>query len=89
MRTKKSTDRTDRKTEDTKKSRIDDPKMKPLVKPQPVSLFLDLYDIKNESVPDLSPCWSHFIYVDQLRDIPLDPKDVRIEQSESNVVRKI
>lgn len=77
MRTRKSKD-TDRtgKTDDTRKSKLDDPKIKALIKPQPVSLFLDLRDIKNENIPELSPCWSHFIYVDQSRDIPLDPKDV-------------
>lgn len=78
MKTKKSRD-TDRtgKTDETRKSRVDDPKIKALIKPQPVSMFLNLGDMKNEIISDLSPCWSHFIYVDQSRDIPLDPKDVR------------
>lgn len=78
MRTKKSkdTDRTGR-TDETKKSKNDDSKIKALIKPQPVSLFINLSDIKNEIIPEFSPCLSHFIYVDQSRDIPLDPKDVR------------
>ncbi|XP_076630447.1 androglobin [Colletes latitarsis] len=51
-----------------------------LSKPQPVTLFLGLDDMKtlsSETVPGLSPCWNHFIYVAQSRDIPLDSKDVK------------
>ncbi|XP_076648738.1 androglobin [Halictus rubicundus] len=33
--------------------------------------------LPSETVPGLSPCWSHFIYVAQARDVPLDPKDVK------------
>lgn len=48
-------------------------------KPRPITLFLDLEDMKEvtpETVPGLSPCWSHLVHVVQSRDLPLDPKDV-------------
>ncbi|XP_076168802.1 androglobin [Ptiloglossa arizonensis] len=51
-----------------------------LSKPRPVTLFLGLDDtrtLSSETVPGLSPCWSHFVYVAQSRDVPLDPKDVK------------
>nr|XP_034176028.1 androglobin-like isoform X2 [Osmia lignaria] len=73
-RSKKSKD-----TEGTKKSG-QARKLKALSKPQPVTLFLGLEDMREvplEVVPGLSPCWGHFIYVEQSRDIPLDPKDVK------------
>lgn len=67
-------------TERSKKSKGDE-KKKPVIlkKPEPVTLFLGLEDMKtlsSETVPGLSPCESHFIFVAQTRDIPLDPKDV-------------
>ncbi|KAK2580944.1 hypothetical protein KPH14_006010 [Odynerus spinipes] len=49
-------------------------------KPRPITLFLDLEDMKGvtlETVPGLSPCWSHSVHVVQSRDLPLDPKDVK------------
>lgn len=86
MKTKKSkaTDDTKR-TKDTKKSRKTDrwtksKKLKTLIKPQPVTLFLGLEDMNKVSpdiVPEIAPCWDHFIYIIQSRDIPLDLKDVR------------
>lgn len=72
-RSKKSKD-----TEGTKKSG-QARKLKALSNPQPVTLFLGLEDMREvplEVVPGLSPCWGHFVYVEQSRDIPLDPKDV-------------
>ncbi|XP_025156991.1 androglobin-like [Harpegnathos saltator] len=48
-------------------------------KPQPITLFLQLGDMRklgNDAVPGLSPCWDHVIHVVQSRDIPLNPKDV-------------
>lgn len=56
-------------------------KLTVLSKPRPVTLFLGLDDtrtLSSETVPGLSPCWSHFVYVAQSRDVPLDPKDVRL-----------
>nr|XP_050857419.1 androglobin-like isoform X1 [Vespula vulgaris] len=49
-------------------------------KPRPITLFLDLEDMKEvtpETVPGLSPCWSHLVHVVQSRDLPLDPKDIK------------
>ncbi|KAG5317869.1 ADGB protein, partial [Pseudoatta argentina] len=49
-------------------------------KPQPIALFLLLGDMRalgSDAVPGLSPCWDHIIHIVQLRDIPLDPKDVK------------
>lgn len=88
-RTKKSKDNEQAKksmdTDDTKKFKKADRSKKftsirALMKPPPVTLFLgleDMSEVSPEIVPDLAPCWSHFIYVAQSRDIPLDPKDVR------------
>lgn len=78
VRTKKSKD-TDR-TDVSKKTKNAASRLKALAKPQPVTLFLGLEDMKEisaEEVPDLAPCWGHFIYVSQSRDVPLDPKNVR------------
>lgn len=50
-------------------------------KPQPVTLFLQLRDMRehgNDVIPGISPCWDHAIHVVQSRDIPLNPKDVRM-----------
>ncbi|CAK9814641.1 ADGB [Anthophora plagiata] len=82
-KSKKSKDDDSKMTKDTgrsKKSKEIDPKLKVLSKPQPVTVYLGLEDMKEdykEIVPELAPCLSHFIYVTQSRDIPLDPKDVK------------
>lgn len=83
MKTKrtKDTDGTKR-TKETKKSTKTDrsKKLKALIKPQPVTLFLGLEDMNQVSpdvVPEMAPCWDHFVYVVQSRGIPLDLKDVR------------
>ncbi|XP_043256429.1 androglobin-like [Colletes gigas] len=78
----KSTERskTSKESGRTKKSKNIVQKPTVLSKPQPVTLFLGLDDMKtlsSETVPGLSPCWNHFIYVAQSRDIPLDSKDVK------------
>lgn len=92
VRTKMSKDtaRTKRSkaTDSSKKSqgtgrskRSKDSAQKPKIpsKPQPVTLFLGVNMKKPAcgAVSGLSRCWSHFIYVFQSRDVPLDPKDVR------------
>ncbi|KAK1117458.1 hypothetical protein K0M31_016662 [Melipona bicolor] len=89
VKTKKSkdTDGTKRTKETKKSTKTDrstksknDQKLKALTKPQPVTLFLGLEDMNQVSpdiVPEMAPCWDHFIYIVQSRDIPLDLKDVR------------
>lgn len=50
-------------------------------KPQLVTLFLlldDMRELGSDVVPGFSPRWDHVIHVVQSRDVPLDPKDVRI-----------
>ncbi|XP_017876263.1 uncharacterized protein LOC108622717 [Ceratina calcarata] len=81
---KSSTARTKRSkgTEHSKKSKAttDKSKLKSLTKPEPITLFLGLEEMKKVSsdiTSDLAPCLSHFIYISQSRDIPLDPKDVK------------
>ncbi|XP_076751153.1 androglobin [Xylocopa sonorina] len=83
-RTKKSkeTERTKRSkdTEATKKLNDNVQMMNRLTKPRAVTLFLGLEDMNKvsaEVVPELTPCFSHFVYVAQSRDIPLDPNDVK------------
>ncbi|CAL7940379.1 unnamed protein product [Xylocopa violacea] len=74
-RTKKSKD-----TGDTKKLKDKLQIMSRLTKPKPVTLFLGLKgmnEVSAEVVPELTPCSSHFVYVAQSRDIPLDPNDVK------------
>ncbi|XP_078046835.1 androglobin [Augochlora pura] len=71
-----------KKSKDTERSKKSKGEQKPVVleKPEPVTLFLGLDDMKtlaSGTVPGLSPCWSHFIYIAQSRDVPLDPKDVK------------
>lgn len=54
-------------------------------KPQPITLFLlldDTRELGNEAIPGLSPCWDHVIHVVQSRNIPLDPKDVKVQLSQ-------
>ena len=86
MKTKKTRDTDETKrTKETKKSTKTDrstklKKIKALIKPQPVTLFLGLEDMNQVSpdiVPEMAPCWDHFVYIVQSRDIPLDLKDVR------------
>lgn len=50
-------------------------------KPQLVTLFFllgDMRELGSDVVPGFSPCWDHIIHVIQSRDVPLDPKDVKI-----------
>ncbi|CAD1472175.1 unnamed protein product, partial [Heterotrigona itama] len=74
-----------KKSKDTKKSTKTDrstksKELKALTKPEPVTLFLGLEDMNKVSpdiVPEIAPCWDHFIYIVQSRDIPLDLRDVK------------
>ncbi|KAK9306199.1 hypothetical protein QLX08_003085 [Tetragonisca angustula] len=86
VKTKKTRDTDETKrTKETKKSTKTDrstklKKIKALIKPQPVTLFLGLEDMNQVSpdiVPEMAPCWDHFVYIVQSRDIPLDLKDVK------------
>ncbi|XP_024947122.1 androglobin-like, partial [Cephus cinctus] len=50
-----------------------------LENPSPVVLFATLTDMRDVAalnVPGIAPCWSHPVYIELSRDIPLDPTEV-------------
>lgn len=60
-------------------------------KPQPTALFLllaDMQALESDTVPGLSPCRDHIIHIVQSRDVPLDPKDVRVSSLNSMTITR-